>query len=72
MCFLTTKKDFWIEKNKELGTQVEVSISPTTISIRNQTNVNNSEDLILECRVRYLSFMGISIDARFAIVYYKF
>jgi len=57
-------------ENKELGTQVEVSISPTTISIRNQTNVNNSEDLILECRVRYLSFMGISIDARFAIVYY--
>lgn len=56
-------------ENKELGTQVEVSISPTNISIRNQTNVN-SEDLILECRVRYLSFMGISIDARLVLYFF--
>jgi hypothetical protein len=61
--------------DKDLGTQVEVSISPSTISVRkvaatltpnNMHQANNTldENLILECRVRYLSFMGISIDAR--------
>lgn len=45
---------------KDLGINVDVSISPSTIAIKRV----NCEECLVECRVRYLSFMGISIDAR--------
>lgn len=53
-----------INGEKDLGTHADVSISPSTISVKRVTNYPNDENLILDCRVRYLSFMGISIDAR--------
>lgn len=45
---------------KDLGLNVDVHVSPSTIAIKRV----NSDECLLECRVRYLSFMGISIDAR--------
>ncbi len=49
-----------INSEKKLGIEVEVTISPSTVSIKKYSN----SDLLLECRIRYLCFIGISTDVR--------
>ncbi len=46
--------------DKKLGVEAEVVVSPSTVSVRG----SQSADTLVECRVRYLSFMGISNDVR--------
>lgn len=55
-----------LNNDKRLGTDVEVVVSPSTVSVKNKYSISSSDDegLILECRIRYLSFMGISNDVR--------
>lgn len=57
---------------RNLGSEVNVIISPSSIVIKkvfekepSSLSIDSNEaDLILECRLRYLSFMGISNDIR--------
>lgn len=51
-----------MNRDKKLGHDVEVIISPSTVSVK-KTNIIE-ESILVECRVRYLSFMGISNDVR--------
>ena len=46
--------------DKKLGVEAEVVVSPSTVSVRG----SQGTDMLVECRVRYLSFMGISNDVR--------
>lgn len=48
-----------LNTEKNLGTECDVVISPSTITVS-----QNAENSIFECRTRYLSFMGISNDVR--------
>jgi hypothetical protein len=48
-----------LNSEKNLGIECDVVISPSKIEVN-----QNSENSILECRTRYLSFMGISNDVR--------
>ena len=48
-----------LNTEKQLGVECDVVISPSTISVN-----ENSEHSIFECRTRYLSFKGISNDVR--------
>jgi len=64
----TLSFDDMLDLNYEskLGKEVDVTISPSTISVRrvsNDLDVTESS-LLFECRIRYLSFMGISNDIR--------
>lgn len=58
---------------RRLGVDVCVSVSPSTISVRKidpssssdaSSSQNDNDELLVECRIRYLSFMGISNDVR--------
>jgi hypothetical protein len=64
----TISFDDMLDLNYEskLGQEVDVTISPSTISVRKVTNDSDKSDsaLLFECRIRYLSFMGISNDIR--------
>ena len=54
-----------LDNDKKLGVDVGVVVSPSTVSVNKYSNGSNDSDaLILECRIRYLSFMGISNDVR--------
>lgn len=65
-----------LNTERKIGTHVNVVISPSTVSIRKLIERENSSfhsfdfnseensDLILECRIRYLCFIGISNDVR--------
>ena len=44
----------------KLGVEVEVGVSPSALVVRNLST--NKE--LFECRIRYLSFLGVSTDAR--------
>ena len=48
-----------LNTEKSIGVDCDVIISPSKIEVK-----QNSENVILECRTRYLSFMGISTDVR--------
>jgi len=48
-----------LNSEKNLGIECDVVVSPSKIEVN-----QNSESSILECRTRYLSFMGISNDVR--------
>lgn len=49
-------------RDKKLGHDVEVVVSPSTVSVKKINSTDGS--YLVECRVRYLSFMGISNDVR--------
>lgn len=49
-----------LNTEKHLGIECDVVISPSKIEVNQSTNPS-----ILECRTRYLSFMGISNDVRY-------
>ena len=63
-----------VNTEKKIGIDVNVCISPSTISVRQVLNSElsldldemskNDENELFECRTRYLSFMGISNDVR--------
>lgn len=61
-----------ISCGRNLGSDVNVIISPSSIVVKKAFEKesscisidSNEADLILECRLRYLSFMGISTDIR--------
>ena len=57
-----------LNREKKLGIDVNIIVSPSTVTVRKlSANMKQlvDEDLIFECRVRYLSFMGISNDVRY-------
>ena len=59
-----------LNREKKLGIDVNIVVSPSTVSVRKlSANIKQlvDEDLIFECRVRYLSFMGISNDVRYNV-----
>lgn len=50
---------------RRLGCDVSVCVSPSTITVRKISDISSENDEVLfECRIRYLSFMGISNDVR--------
>jgi hypothetical protein len=51
-----------LNTEKHLGIECDVVISPSKIEVNQSTTSS-----ILECRTRYLSFMGISNDVRYII-----
>lgn len=62
-----------LSTGRNLGQEANVIISPSSIQVRKayekepsclSFDFTNDQDLILECRLRYLSFMGISNDVR--------
>jgi hypothetical protein len=62
-----------IQTERKLGAAVDVVVSPSTVSINKAKQAANSslfgddddeDNLLVECRVRYLCFMGISSDIR--------
>lgn len=53
------------EVRQERWILADVSIAPSTITI---SEVNGNQ--IAECRVRYLSFLGIGRDIKFVVVFF--
>ena len=60
-----------INTERKLGVEVDVVVSPSTVSVNKAklakeifSDDDDESNLIVECRVRYLCFMGISADIR--------
>jgi hypothetical protein len=63
-----------INNEKKLGIDVEIIVSPSTVTVKKfssnecspiASQLENDQNLLFECRIRYLSFMGISNDVRY-------
>lgn len=51
-------------RERKLGCDVCVFVSPSTITIKKTSGDDAQGEVLFECRIRYLSFMGISTDVR--------
>lgn len=59
---------FELNSERKLGCDVDVCVSPSTITVRrrasNSHDIVDDDEVLFETRIRFLSFMGISNDVR--------